>query len=177
MNRIKRLFFKLLRFIINIIRLFNRRLYQQIFLIYLKYVGVNIIGKPTYISNDIFLDDIDYSLITIKDGTVISIKVIILVHDYAITRAFIATGESYNEEISIVKPVTIGRNCFIGAGSIILPGTSLGDNVIVGAGSIVKGNIPPNVVIAGNPAKVIGSIFEYKVKQINNNREFFKTNI
>ena len=55
------------------------------------------------------------------------------------------------------KPINIGEGCFIGANSIILKGTTLGRNCVVGAGSVVSGNFPDNVVIAGNPAKIIRS--------------------
>ena len=54
-----------------------------------------------------------------------------------------------------MKPVSIGENCFIGMNSIILKGTVIGNNSIVGAGSVVCGCFPDNVVIAGNPAKII----------------------
>ena len=53
------------------------------------------------------------------------------------------------------RPVVIGEGCFIGANSLILKGTTLGNNVVVGAGSVVCGQFPDNVIIAGNPAKVI----------------------
>lgn len=53
------------------------------------------------------------------------------------------------------RPIIIGEGCFIGANSIILKGTILGKNVIVGAGSVVCGTFPDNVIIAGNPAKII----------------------
>lgn len=53
------------------------------------------------------------------------------------------------------RPIVIGDGCFIGANSIILKGTNLGKNCVVGAGSIVSGTFPDNVIIAGNPAKVI----------------------
>lgn len=53
------------------------------------------------------------------------------------------------------KPIIIGDGCFIGANSIILKGTKLGRNCVVGAGSVVSGVFPDNVIIAGNPAKII----------------------
>lgn len=53
------------------------------------------------------------------------------------------------------RPIFIGDDCFIGANSTILKGTVLGKNCVVGAGSVVSGIYPDNVVIAGNPAKII----------------------
>lgn len=52
-------------------------------------------------------------------------------------------------------PIVIGDDCFIGGNSIILKGTTLGRNCVVGAGSVVHGVFPDNSVIAGNPAKII----------------------
>ncbi|MGX2029857.1 MULTISPECIES: DapH/DapD/GlmU-related protein [Methylocaldum] len=49
----------------------------------------------------------------------------------------------------------IGRRCFVGARSIILPGITIGDESIVGAGSVVTRDVPPRTVVAGNPARVI----------------------
>ncbi len=53
------------------------------------------------------------------------------------------------------KPVTIGDNCWIGGHAVINPGVTLGDNVIVGSGAVVTKSFPSNVIIAGNPAKII----------------------
>ena len=60
------------------------------------------------------------------------------------------------------KEVIIGKNCFIGCNSLILKGTKLGDGTVVGAGSVVTGSFPKNVVIAGNPAKIIRYLDENK---------------
>ena len=49
----------------------------------------------------------------------------------------------------------IGRNCFIGGESIILPGVTIGDNCVVGAGSVVSKDVPDQCVVAGNPAKIL----------------------
>jgi acetyltransferase-like isoleucine patch superfamily enzyme len=57
------------------------------------------------------------------------------------------------------KEIRIGKNCWIGMNVILLPGTTLGNNTVVGAGSVVtKSYIEGNVIIAGNPAKIIRSI-------------------
>lgn len=58
------------------------------------------------------------------------------------------------------RPVVIGKNVFIGCNSIILKGTQIGDNCVVGAGSVVSGVFGPNLVIAGNPARVIRTLDE-----------------
>ena len=55
-------------------------------------------------------------------------------------------------------PGTIGDNCWIGAGAIICPGVTIGNNAVVGAGSVVTKSFGDNVVIAGNPAKVIRNL-------------------
>ena len=58
------------------------------------------------------------------------------------------------------KPIIIGNNVFVGARSIILKGVTIGDGAVIGAGSIVTRNVPDNVVVAGNPAKIIREIKE-----------------
>lgn len=57
-------------------------------------------------------------------------------------------------------PVHIGRNCWIGAGAVIVPGVTIGDNTVIGAGSVVTKDIPANVVAVGNPCRVMREIGE-----------------
>lgn len=56
------------------------------------------------------------------------------------------------------KAITIGDNCWLGGSCVIAPGVTLGDNVVVGAGAVVTKSFGDNVVLAGNPAKVIKTI-------------------
>ena len=58
-------------------------------------------------------------------------------------------------------PVHIGRNCWIGAGAIIMPGVTIGENTVIGAGSVVTKDIPANVVAVGNPCRVMREINDH----------------
>lgn len=55
-------------------------------------------------------------------------------------------------------PISIEKNVWIGAGSIILPGVTIGENTVIGAGSLVTKNIPTNVLAYGSPAQVMKTI-------------------
>lgn len=61
----------------------------------------------------------------------------------------------------IIVEIFIGDDCLIGKGATIMPGVIIGDNVVVGAGSVVTKNVPNNVIVAGNPAKVIKEKFKW----------------
>lgn len=65
--------------------------------------------------------------------------------------------------------VTIRDNVYIGNNCLIMPGVTIGSNVLVAAGSVVTKSIPDNVVVAGNPAKVICSLEEFEEKMIQKN--------
>ncbi|OJG78105.1 chorismate mutase [Enterococcus ratti] len=65
-----------------------------------------------------------------------------------------------NSGLEYAKPIKIGNNVWLGGGVIVTPGVTLGDNVVVGAGSVVTTSFPKNVVIAGNPARIIKRIDE-----------------
>lgn len=67
-------------------------------------------------------------------------------------------------------PVHIGKNCWLGAGVIILPGVTLGDNVVVGAGSVVTKDLPDNVVAVETPCKVLRQVNESNRQQYAHHR-------
>lgn len=64
-------------------------------------------------------------------------------------------GDRSNFWKSQTAPVKIGKNVWIGSGSILLPGITIGDNTTIGAGSIVTKDIPENVLALGNPCRII----------------------
>lgn len=98
-------------------------------------------------------------LISIGDDVLLSSNVKILAYDASPCKAGIGT------KVGIVE---IGNNVFVGAGSTILCYVKIGDNVIIGAKSVVSHDIPSNSVVAGSPAKVIGTFEEYKEKHLKN---------
>jgi len=74
--------------------------------------------------------------------------------------AFNARIMTHDRTRGLYMHTHIGRNCFIGGESIILPGITIGDNCVIGAGSVVTKGVPPRSIVAGNPAKVIRSDIE-----------------
>jgi len=66
------------------------------------------------------------------------------------------SARARGEEFAL--PVEIGRNVWIGGSAIVLPGVTIGQNSVVGAGAVVTKNVPENVIVAGNPARVIKSL-------------------
>lgn len=138
--------------------------YKQKYPLFLRDIGIGIsenyyASRHGYIAPSVSFDANDYSLITIGDATTISADVVFLTHDYSISKGLKLIDPQLSGRF--LKPVAVGSNSFIGMRTILLPGTKLGDNVIVGAGSVVKGTFPDNVIIAGNPARVIGKTDEW----------------
>ena len=125
--------------------------------------GVCFVGKPRFIHPSVVLDPTDKLIL--GENIVISTGVLVLTHDYSYTAGLIALNERPKTDIAVICQVIIGNDCFIGANSIILPGTKIGSNVIVGAGSVVKGKIDDYSIIAGNPAKSINDIRSWAEKK------------
>lgn len=102
-------------------------------------------------------------LVHIGNNVTISTDVKILTHDNSISKFL-------NNTTDLVGKVFIGDNCFIGAGSIILPGVTIEEDCLVAAGSVVTRSFKRGTIIAGNPARAIMDIDTFINK--NQNRAF-----
>lgn len=110
-------------------------------------------GKMVYANFN--LTCVDDTHIYVGDYTMFGPNVIVASAGHPIQPELRAQGYQYN------MPVHIGKNCWIGAGAIIIPGITIGDNVVIGAGSVVTKDIPSNMVAVGNPCKVIREVSEH----------------
>ena len=113
------------------------------------------LGENVDIIDTFFFDPSHCFLISIGNNTTICPNVRVIAHD-ASTKKLIGYTK--------IGRIDIGQKCFIGDSAIILPNVRIGDNSIIGAGSVVTRNIPANSVAVGNPAKIICSTEEYKIK-------------
>lgn len=161
MNKFKKIVFVLIRNVIKVVDCFSPRKYMKIYIWYLKKIGVDLKGTPRFIHPSVSFDGKGYQRTHIGDGVVISREVLLLNHDYSINCGLKSINKDKENEAFWLKDIIIGNNVFIGARSSILPGTKIGDNCIIGAGSIVKGTIPPNSILIGNPAKIVSNTIDW----------------
>lgn len=124
-------------------------------------------GTIFYDPSNIVVDSIRPHLIEIGKYCKITSGVTILTHDYSKS----VLRMKYGNLIGEGKKTIIGDNVFVGMNSIILMGSKIGNNTIIGAGSVVSGKFEDDVVIAGNPARVIMTLDKYYESKINTQLE------
>lgn len=116
-------------------------------------------GKHVHFGNNIYanfnLTLVDDTHIYVGDYTMFGPNVTVATAGHPILPELREKVYQYN------MPVHIGRNCWIGAGAVIVPGVTVGDNTVIGAGSIVTKDIPSGVVAVGNPCRVLREINEH----------------
>ena len=116
-------------------------------------------GEHVHFSNHIYanfgLTLVDDTHIYVGDNTMFGPHVTVATAGHPIDPTLRAKEYQYN------MPIHIGKNCWIGAGSLILPGVTIGDNTVIGAGSVVTKDIPSSVVAVGNPCRVMRDVGEH----------------
>ncbi len=120
-------------------------------------------GKNVYANFNLTL--VDDTHIYVGDFTMFGPNVTIATGAHPILPELRAQGYQYN------APVRIGKNCWIGAGAVLVPGVTIGDNTVIGAGSVVTKDIPSGVVAVGNPCRVLREINEHDKKYYFKDRE------
>ncbi len=110
-------------------------------------------GRNVYANFNLTL--VDDTHIYVGDYTMIGPNVVLATAGHPILPELREKAYQFN------MPVHIGRNCWLGAGVIVLPGVTIGDNTVIGAGSVVTKDIPSNVVAVGNPCRVLREINEH----------------
>ncbi len=128
-------------------------------------------GKNVHFGKNVYanfgLTMVDDTHIYVGDAVMFGPNVVVATAGHPILPELREKAYQYN------FPVKIGRNCWIGAGAVIVPGVTIGENTVIGAGSVVTKDIPANVVAVGNPCRVLREIdehdkeFYFKERRIN----------
>lgn len=116
-------------------------------------------GKHVHFGNNVYsnfgLTLVDDTHIYVGDGTMLGPNCVIATAGHPILPELRERQLQYN------IPVHIGKNCWLGAGVLVMPGVTIGDNSVIGAGSVVTKDIPANVIAVGNPCRVLREINEH----------------
>ncbi|MCP4545046.1 MAG: acyltransferase [bacterium] len=111
------------------------------------------IGEHSYF--DIRVLAAEPYLVEIGDHVAVATNVLFLTH---------GLGWNYRDrvpDLQVFGKIKIGNNCNIGMGAIVLPNVTIGDNCIVAARAVVTKDVPPDSIVGGNPAKIIGNAEDY----------------
>lgn len=120
-------------------------------------------GKNVYANFNLTM--VDDTHIYVGDNTMFGPNVIVATAGHPILPKLREKGYQYNASVHI------GKNCWIGAGAIILPGVTIGSNTVIGGGSVVTKDIPSHVVAVGNPCRVLREINRHDAKYYFQNRK------
>ena len=116
-------------------------------------------GRHTHLGSNVYanfgLTLVDDTHIYIGDCTMLGPNVILATGGHPVLPQLRERGLQFN------LPIHIGRNCWLGAGVIVLPGVTIGDNSVIGAGSVVTRDVPANVVAVGNPCRVLRQVGQH----------------
>jgi acetyltransferase-like isoleucine patch superfamily enzyme len=100
---------------------------------------------------------VSFQSVTIGAGSLLGANVMVVDSDFHPLEPA-RRHEPMTSDAIAVAPVRIEENVFLGANSIVLKGVTIGANSVIGAGSVVTKDVPPNVIAAGNPCRVVKSL-------------------
>lgn len=123
-----------------------------------RMMGVRV-GKGTFIGLDCIFDSSYPELISIEDNVVTSFRIMLICHGIATREDNTAPGK----QDRYVAGITLKRNCYIGAGAIILPGVIVGENAVVAAGAVVTKDVEPYTLVGGIPARKMKTLSKRQV--------------
>ncbi len=116
-------------------------------------------GHHVHFGNNVYanfgLTMVDDTHIYVGDGTMFGPNCVIATAGHPLDPELRGRQLQYN------IPVHIGKNCWLGAGVLVMPGVTIGDNTVIGAGSVVTKDIPSGVIAVGNPCRVLREIGEH----------------
>lgn len=124
-----------------------------------RYLGVSV-GRDCRIITRSF--GTEPWLISIGDRVTVTRNVAFVTHDGSTWLIRDQKGRRF-----LYRRIVIGSDVFIGLNTVIMPGVAIGDRVIVGAGSVVTKSVPSGAIVAGNPARIIGSFAEYEQRVLS----------
>ncbi len=113
------------------------------------------IGKRVVIRPGTMLFADDHGDITVEDDVMIGSAVHMYTTNHRFDNVSIPIIDQGHYE---AEPIVLKKGCWVGACCVILPGVTVGENAVVGAGSVVTKDVPPRVLAAGNPARVIRNL-------------------
>ena len=116
-------------------------------------------GRHVHLGNHVYanfgLTCVDDTHIYIGDHTMMGPNVNLATANHPLLPELREKAYQYN------LPIHIGKNCWLGAGVIVVPGVTIGDNTVIGAGSVVTKDIPANCLAVGNPCRVLRELNEH----------------
>ena len=118
--------------------------------LYVDYGKYLTVGARTFINYS--FTALDVAAITIGDDVQIGPNVQLLTPTHPVE------PEPRRDKLEAAKPIVIGNNVWIGGGAMVLPGVTIGENSVIGAGAVVTRDVPANVVVVGNPARVVRNL-------------------
>ena len=120
------------------------------------------IGSNTKLLSNIRCFGTEPYLVDVGNNCLISGSVSFITHDGSMN--VLNNLGLFEKPMDKMRPIKVGDNCFIGISVIIMPGVTIGNNCIIGAGSVVTKDVPDGMCVAGVPARIICTIYEYAEK-------------